>query len=391
MKISKLLPQSYCFIVFSTLSLLVSCASNGSSDALITGSVTEVDSYGGLVPSFSSSQLEAAGVAYGDMLEVTIGDSLTVTMPYVDAYTEAGSMSPCLCNYNKNNEDFTFSMSNGSFAGHVGGKAGDTIIVRMKQKEGYLNEYNLLQGTYTAERADYSSDEVFANFREMTTTGLKPQTLYRGTSPISFKKNKIRYSYTATLCQKAGVQTVLDIADSDEKIQEFLTADESKDSYMLELQGKGNIIGLGSNADYIDTVFMRKLADGLRKMITKPAPYIIHCNEGKDRTGFYCLLLEALCGATADEIKEDYMKTFENLYKQEKGSEQYELTWRKNGFRMLYMLGKPETWKDVVSVDWDNASIEGANLSKAAETYLLTAGLTQDEVTALRNLLGKKD
>lgn len=377
-------PSTFVFCLSTFVAFLALTFTSCVNKTSITGVVADVDSYGGLVPSFSPAELEAAGFAYGDMLEVTIGDSLVLSMPYVDAYTEAGSMSPCLCNYNKSNEDFTFSMSNGSFAGHVGGNAGDTIIIRMKQKEGYMKEYNLLQGTYTYERSDYSSDEVFANFREMTTTGLKPHTLYRGTSPISFKKNKVRYTYSSTLCQQNGIQTILDIADSDENIQEFLGADESKDSYMLDVFSKGNIIGLGSNADYIDTVFMRKLANGLRLMSSKPAPYLVHCNEGKDRTGFYCMLLEALCGATVDEMKADYMKTFENLYRHTKGSEQYELTWKKNGFRMLYMIAYPETWKDVIAIDWDKATLEGVNLSQAANDYLLKSGLTQEEINTLK-------
>lgn len=36
--------------------------------------------------------------------------------------------------------------------------------------------------------------------------------------------------------------------------------------------------------------------------------------EGKDRTGYVCALLEGLCGATFDEIIDDYLITCSNFY-----------------------------------------------------------------------------
>lgn len=369
--------------------LPVSCRNDDSSgDVLIEGTVVDVDTYGGLYPSFSPQQLADAGVEYGDLLTVSVGDSITVTAPYVDAYTEAGSMSPCICNYNDAGINVSLCMSNGSFAGHVGGREGDSFVVRMKKKGGYEKEYELLKGTYSYERSDYPSDEAFANFRPMATSGLKPGVLYRGTSPISFKNNKVRYVYTDSLCHKYGIKTIVDIADSDEKVRGYLNSEEYGGFYMKECLDKDNIIGLGSNADYIDSVFMSKLSRGLRAMLEKPAPYLIHCNEGKDRTGFYCMLLEAFCGATLQEMKADYMRTFENLYHQKEGMPQYELTWHKNGLRMLYQIAHPEKWGQVVSIDWDKISVEGADLAKAAENYIIKAGLSADEVRALRETIG---
>lgn len=41
---------------------------------------------------------------------------------------------------------------------------------------------------------------------------------------------------------------------------------------------------------------------------------LIHCTEGKDRTGFVCTLIEGFAGATYAEIVEDYMMTYFNYY-----------------------------------------------------------------------------
>ena len=47
-------------------------------------------------------------------------------------------------------------------------------------------------------------------------------------------------------------------------------------------------------------------------MTGQEGPCYIHCTEGKDRTGFVCLLLEALCGANYGELRDDYMTTYAN-------------------------------------------------------------------------------
>lgn len=364
--------------------IAVSCQKT--STPVIQGSVSNVDHYGGLQPTFTAADLEQQGVTYGDLLEITIGD-MVLTAPYVDAYTESGNMSPCLCNYNRLGEDFSIAMANGSFAQHIGGKVGDTLIIRMKEKAGYLKEYNLLQGTYTFNREDYTSDEVFANFREVTAGQIASGIVYRSTSPINFEKNKVRYQYASELCRQYGIQTIIDIADSDEKIVTYLSSPENDGSYMLSCLNAKHIVGLGSNADYLDSAFMAKLSYAVRQMLVMPAPYLIHCNEGKDRTGFYFLLLEALCGATIDEMKIDYMQTFENLYHQTRGSEQYELTWQKNGYRMLYLIAQPETWSNVKSIDWDQVQVNEAALQQAAVNYLQTTGLSLEEINRLQTLL----
>lgn len=45
----------------------------------------------------------------------------------------------------------------------------------------------------------------------------------------------------------------------------------------------------------------------------KPAPMLIHCTAGKDRTGVVCAIVLALCGVTDDAIAEEYGLTQEGL------------------------------------------------------------------------------
>ena len=58
-----------------------------------------------------------------------------------------------------------------------------------------------------------------------------------------------------------------------------------------------------------------ELARAFRFIISHEPPFLIHCNEGKDRTGLVCILIEALLKANVDEIVHDYMLSYKNYYK----------------------------------------------------------------------------
>lgn len=58
--------------------------------------------------------------------------------------------------------------------------------------------------------------------------------------------------------------------------------------------------------------FNNRLIVALKKLPSQPAPYLVHCLEGKDRTGYACALLGGLCGATYEELVADYLITYDN-------------------------------------------------------------------------------
>jgi hypothetical protein len=114
-------------------------------------------------------------------------------------------------------------------------------------------------------------------------------------------------------------------------------------------------------------------------MAEHEGPYLVHCTEGKDRTGFVCMLLEALCGASYDEIVDDYMITYDNYYgiTKEAEAERYDTI-------VTYVL---LPMVQVLSGDSDPAS---ADLAAGAEQYLLDGGMTQSQITDLRSALTGK-
>jgi len=376
---------------------LTSCMRSSTNNLEFYGTVRSVDEYGSFIFSMMPYELESKGVEYGDVLEISISDSLVFYTPYVDAFSQVGSLSACLCNYNRQGTELSFGLCDGNLSDiiykktGVEYKAGSTMRIRLIQKRGYLKEYLLLQGTISYYRQDYTSDEVFANFREISAEPIAPLTLSRSSSPINYKNNPARYVYSDSLCRSNGINTVLDIADSESKVAEYINSELFEGMYMRDIYKAGNIIALNSGPDYTGDDFRGKLVLGLRGLLNKKPPFLVSCGEGKHRTGFYCILLESLAGCNMEQIKNDYVQSFCNLYRYEKGSDSCNLVWSINGYRMLYLICNPDARKDVLSIDWNSAKLdESGDFVKYAEKYLLDCGMSSAEISALRALISGK-
>ena len=122
--------------------------------------------------------------------------------------------------------------------------------------------------------------------------------------------------------------------------------------------------------NYLSDEFAQKIAQGFIDMSEKEAPYLIHCTEGKDRTGFVCMLIEALAGASYQEIADDYMVTYDNYYKitPEKEPVKYRTILEHNLDAMLqFMVG-------------EGVDIKTAPLAGYAFVYLRNAGMTVEQI-----------
>ena len=117
----------------------------------------------------------------------------------------------------RSNDLLIVAINLGNFSTKYNAKVGDSIKFSFKEAKAYLSEYLLRQLKRTNERSDYASDSIFANFRSVVTTGIKPGVLYRGSSPIN---NEIgRAAYSNALAEAVGVKTVLNLADNAENIK----------------------------------------------------------------------------------------------------------------------------------------------------------------------------
>jgi protein tyrosine/serine phosphatase/S-adenosylmethionine hydrolase len=338
---------------------------------ILTGKVVEVQKYGNLTMDLKPKDLYDAGFELGDILNVTVGD-LTLKIPFCTSYSDVDTGSLVVRDDQKNNL-LVVAINMGNFATKYNVKAGDTLSFSLSEKAGYLSEYLIRQLKRTNVRSDYATDSIFANFRSIATTGIKPGVIYRSSNPIN---NEIgRAAYADALCRAVGIQTVINLSDSNEDIAKYLSAPGFKSDYYKSLLDSGKVVALNMGVDILGADFAAKFAQGVRFIIANDGPYLIHCTEGKDRAGFVSAVLEALMGADLQEIVADYMKSYENYYGVKTGSDQYDAIANSNIVASLTtaMCGLTK-----------GVDISGINLSKFAEWYLLSIGLKQGEINALK-------
>lgn len=353
--------------------------------------VSDIDSYGMLVPSFTPADLLNAGFNYADLLDVKIGDNITLhNVPFVTGFNEVGVLETCFCDYNAQGKMYGFGLLHGNFSERIGGKIGDNIEITLAERQGYKDTWEIMKSIYSPDRTKYDSDEIFANFRPVNTTGMGKGILYRSSNPLNPKDNEVRYAYVDRLAESVGINTEIDLADTEQKIRDFRKMDGFASTYCPALFDNGNVIALGLTADTYSTTFMHKLGDGLRFMLNHDAPYLVHCNEGKDRCGFVIILLEALAGASYEEVANDYMQTLINFYKIEKGDASYNLRKSISVDRLVWLLENISAVDDYTNISWDGKDPTKVNLQQAAHDYVIKCGLSEQECAQLQSKLQGK-
>lgn len=312
---------------------------------------------------------------YGDIVDVTIGDQL-LEVPVCSSYSDVDSKKVVIVASSaedKANEDIILAINLGSFADTYGTAVNDNVTINLSKKGGYLDEYEIRQLKRTNNRDDYSSDEVFANFREITYGSIAPGRLYRSSNPINPEIG--RNQYAMRLTEAAGVKVIFNLSETADEVSAHLGTDTNSNlAYYKGLNDTGNVYAMGMGLDSQSEDFKQKLAVILREMSEKKGPYLIHCVEGKDRTGFVAALLESLMGAKYWEIKDDYMDSFVNFFHVPVAPGQYDRIGNNNILEsMRQMAGIPK-----------GGSLKGVDLSKAAETYIKSIGLTDDEIEKIK-------
>ena len=347
-----------------------------------TAHVAEIAKYGNLILDITGAELFNQGYEYGDVLEVRVAGR-TVEVPLCSNYSDvdngvavlraASDDSPLVLAINMSDFATTYGIAAKSAIEEEPGYEWDYLIqapveikITMKQEGGYRDQWLVHQLVGSVERSDYAhlSDEAFANFRVIDTTGMGAGKLYRSSSPINPAIGRSTYADKAA--RDAGIRTVINLADPSNVYE------TPEDSYYRNCQ----VTYLNLGMDPVAEDFKAGLAQGMRSIISGEAPYLIHCNEGKDRAGFVSAVLECLMGATADEVVDDYMETFFNYYGVEKGTEKYNAVVNSNIIPTL---------KTIFGV----ADIYTADLEAEAEAYFMEdLDLSAKEVAELKVKLG---
>ena len=363
-------------LVVSVLTIFSSCSDNDSHTdhkPEIKGTITGYNEFGAAMLSFLEQDMKEAGFDLGDLVTITVAGK-QIDMPYYDGfYTRNGDY---LCVAYPTYPSICFTANNIGVPQELRGLEGKPVVITMKEKAANLDVQTALGMKYTYLREDYPSDEAFANARAVKAGRIVEGRLHRTSSPFCNDIN--RAQYVSEYLERQQVKTVLNLADTEDKMLDYY---DVMPPYSKKLWDDGSVILCPLKSDPTADEFNNRLIEALKELPSHPAPYVVHCMEGKDRTGYVCALLEGLCGATYDEIVADYLKTYDNFYK---------ITPEKDGALCIVLVSlrlAPCLMHYAGIENDDESQLPTIDYAMAFSNYLLSHGMSQQQLDALIKVL----
>ena len=369
-------------ILLSTLCVALSitgCQSNSNSKKdggplLSDYSIHRDPEFGGAYIDISIDGFNKLGFKYGDSLNLTFSNNVEYDdIGYYSGYYVPAGQELVVAypgyDYIKfciNYGDDVYTMNNFD--------SNTKVTISVNQEGKYKDIEDTLSISYSDDIKAYTSKEEFANFREITVGKAKPGLLYRGASPIDNSRN--RAEIVDNLLKENNIQYNIDLADKEESLgnKKYVIHD-----YFKSLQDQNKVVFLGMAAAYKNDDFSAKMKRMFESILANDGPYYIHCLEGKDRTGYVCMVIEALLGASYDELVDDYFITYHNYYGIEKGTNKYNVIKEMHIDEMIRFVFGFEK----------KITLLGANFKSKANDYLLAIGLTQEQIDAVQTKLSK--
>jgi S-adenosylmethionine hydrolase len=329
----------------------------------VSGTVSQIDKYGNVRTDIPADALTKEGFEVGDIVVIKVNDHL-IQAPFVTTYGDVDRGKPLI---RISDNYLTLAINYGNFGETYSLEVGDPVTIQLLKKGAYKSELEIRHLVKTNNRQDYESDEVFANFREVTVGKIGKGKLYRSSHPSI---DDPRSSYASQLMKKAGIRTVINLSDSQEELLNNLQYSD----YYRSIYEKGNLIALNMGVDPMSEDFANKLREGLLFMIEKEPPYLIHCVEGKDRAGITVALLEAIMDASVEEIYKDYVKSYENYFHVKPGTPAYDAI--------------EKIIADLFKEINNGKPVDDSNIKQVAMKYLTEkVGLTQEQIAQLQEKL----
>lgn len=361
-------------IVAMCLLVLGGCKKKESKETVeVISSVSQDMKYNSATVALSPAEFEKAGFKLGDSCDIIFEKGYTIKdVPYYNGYYVKND-EPVIVAY-PGFANVSITYNNKGIWDEAKLTDGEKVTIRLKESGKYSAIQETLGQIYSFNYADYNSSEEFCNFRALSGGKLKKDFLFRGASPVDNSRG--RAPYTDKLLKDKGIAFVVDLADSDEDMKGYI-ADEKFDSpYTKGLYENGQIALLDMGSAYQSDDYKQKVATGMKAMLESQGPVYIHCMEGKDRTGFVCFLVEALAGASYEEMRDDYMLTYRNYYSVSKDvtPEKFDAIAKLYFDAFVAFLHGTDDAKELAKADYVQDAVK----------YLLDGGMSEQEVEKLR-------
>lgn len=354
------------------------CNKKTNNPVLSNYSIHRDDEFGGAYIDISIEGFNKLGFSFGDSLDLSFSNNVK----YEDIGYYSGYYVPAgqelVVGY-PGYDYIKFCINYGDDVYTMNNFNKDTkVTITVNQKAKYKDIEETLSINYSDDPTAYESLEEFANFREIKAGNLKEGKLFRGASPIDNRRK--RAPIVDGLLEQNGIDFDIDLSDTRITVDDFYKKSDFGSPYFKSLDEAGNVITLGMAAAYKTEEFSSKMRAMFNFILENDGSFYIHCLEGKDRTGYVCMVLEALCGATYDEIVDDYFTTYHNYYGIEKGTKKYDL---------IKEIHIDEMIRYVFDFN-ESVNLLGANYRSSANGYLLSIGLSQDNIDSIQSKLSKE-
>lgn len=338
----------------------------------VNGNVLLIDNNGNADIDITNTDFLNKGFSYGDSVDIEFDNGCKLEdVPFLSGmYVEYGKIML----YGKESKDkVSFIQKYKSFAENNNVNIQTTYTITLKEKSKYLNIENVGNLTYSKKFEDYNNEHKFSNFREVNVGDIKEGRLYRSASVIDNSEN--RAQYTSKLAIDNGIKTIINIINKQDEYSELLANIEGNSKILIE---NTIIINAPISNDYQSEKNIKIIIDGLNELINYDYPYLIHCLEGKDRTGYELAIIEALCNASYDEIVNDYMLTYDNYYGVNINNDikKYNYIKESNIDAMLKFITNAD---DLNKIDYQDAT----------KKFLISYGMNEDNINILINKLCK--
>lgn len=359
-------------VFFLMLGISFSACHKAENTEIITTEVLRMNDFGGALLKLSPEDMYATHYELGDIFQVVVNDTV-LYIPFFDGfYCRVGDMQ--LTAYRDTpNVEFTAPFC--GLPDELGVKAGTKVTIRLSEKGGALDVQRNMAMKWSNDINDYRGDTVvFANARMVRLGRIAENRLYRSSSP--FDDTYCRAFCASWFMKKNNVACVLDLSDDEEKLQSLI---DDMPPYSRQFIEMGGTVCCKLKVNYKSEETNAKMLKGMIDMIEKPGPYMIQCLEGKDRTGYACTILEALCGANYSEIVADYMLSYENYFN-------YNQFNNPSFYNMIVSLRLNDALMYYCGIE-DETLLPTINLETSIRKFMLDHGLTETEIDQLQRAL----
>lgn len=333
------------------------------------------DSFDNCVVNVTADQLYDAGYKVGDYTHISWDDKYLgaiITTEYIGLYTFEYFINIA--------DDGTVSIACQFAEGSL--EVGDVVKISYycdSQRHDILPNY--CKGV--CERRDWMTDEDYANLRCVATTGMKEGILYRSYGEFVMTTD-VRAGCADVLLEKYGIERLLCLSTDLEAIREGLESGQYVAENGKRYVDEGMVFAKDLGVHFMESDDYR---DVFEYIADNDGPYLVFCSLGKDRTGFVCTMLEALMGASYEEMFRDYAESYIDLYDMKEGTEEYDqLYWMFDP--ILAGIHDRRIMEYVDYIDISLIDVSGYDYQKDAENFLIDElGMSLEKVEKLKTKL----